>query len=160
MSTRHKAPKSRNDLSFTSRDAEGRLHNWAVRHNQNDNWHDGILIGKRYFAEVAALARYSEKEAFDAIRFAMNASDWSSRGWGEEQGFSEALAAAAIAGLRVLRNGAPPSDYDAPTSADERRRRESVRQAERQPLLRARRDKVFQCFMRAALNKPRRGKRA
>lgn len=99
---------SRDDLSFTKRDNVGRLDNWVVPHDKEGNWSAGREIGFLCFSEVAELASRDESEAFDAIKFAMNSSGWKAAGWGIEFGFSEALARAAIVGLRALRNGVDP----------------------------------------------------
>lgn len=98
--------QSRDDLSFTSRDSEGRLNNWAVPHDRNGNWHDGLIIGEKYFDEVRQLALFDELEAYHAIKFALNSGNWQSGGWGIETGFTQALAKAAILGMRQLQNGA------------------------------------------------------
>lgn len=115
-SARRRAPakiiESRDDLSFTQRDGEGRLINWSVPHDKNGNWSAGVEIGLQHFSEVAELAQLSEYEAFSAIEHALNTYGWQQGGWGIEMGFTEALAAAAIVGLRALRSGAEPYDRE------------------------------------------------
>lgn len=93
-----RAIQSRNDLSFTSKDGEGRINNWDVPHDRNGNWHEGFIIGEKYFDEIRQLALFNELEAFHAIEFAMNSGNWHSSGWGIEMGFSQALAKAAMLG--------------------------------------------------------------
>jgi hypothetical protein len=141
-------PRSRDDLSFTARDAEGRLDNWRVVHSQNDNWGQTVPRGKGYFSEVAALAQFSEQDAFHAIYCAVNDRGWDNRGWGEEYGFSRELAAAAIVGLRALRAGAKRFNPDAPASEEQKIRRKQinrvVRERDRQLLASARRDAALQ----------------
>lgn len=95
---------SRLDLSFTERDSEGRLSNWCVPHDPQGSWHAGVELGYLHFSEIAELASCDETEAYHAIRCALNDLGWQSGGWGIECGFSEALARAAVAGLRALAN--------------------------------------------------------
>lgn len=153
-------PKSRDDLTFTVRDECGRLKNWAVpRQDRHSDWHEGVELGKKFFAEVAALSDYSEREAYYAIKCSLD--EWT-RGPGIECGFAEAAAKAAIAGLRALRDGAPAYD-PAVRSRDEmaRRKRRSAQASRRrrQIIVAARRDPNFQQFMQAALEAPRRRRR-
>ena len=107
---------SRDDLSFTRRDAQGRLINWSVNPRCR-LWHEGLDRGEAFFREVAELAAHDEREAYDAIRFAFGdewqpptsgSSEWSSGMPGEEAGFADALARAVIEGLRARRRGAEP----------------------------------------------------
>lgn len=100
--------QARADLSFTARDEEGRFNNWSVPHDRKAKWGAGVETGFLYFSEIAELASHDEEKAFRAARFAMNSPGWQTSGWGIECGFSEALARAAIVGLRALRNGAEP----------------------------------------------------
>lgn len=103
----------RDDLSFTSRNKDDFILNWDVPHDKNGCWHEGIKIGLQHFAEVAELASSDEYEAFNAMRFAMNNHGWKTGCWGIETGFSQAMAAAAIVGLRALKSGAAPYDHEA-----------------------------------------------
>lgn len=123
---KHLEIKDRRDLSFVGNCDQGLNSNWSVPHDPNGYWHDGVRIGNRYFAEVAELARVSEESAFQAIRFAMNSSGWSTRGSGIEVGFSDALARAAIAGLRALARGEPEFDEETCPETIERRRLEAA----------------------------------
>jgi prophage antirepressor-like protein len=89
--------RSRDDLSFTARDDQGRFQNWAVPHEHGGDWHRGIEVGKACFAEVLELAQYNRKEAANALRFALvegAAPNFWRGGWGIEYGFAEAIAAA------------------------------------------------------------------
>lgn len=104
-------PKCRQDLSFTALDSEGRMINWNVRHSMTDNWQDTVPQGNALFLEVAKLAQHSEAEAYHAMRLAVSDPRWSGE-WGEEYGFMESLAKAAIIGLRALRDGSPSYDPD------------------------------------------------
>lgn len=113
MSAGHPAIASRDDLSFTRRDENGGMQNWSVPHDQAACWHNGKQIGAHLFTEVEALAANDEDEAFDAICFAMNNPGWQPFGWGIETGFSESLAAAAIIGLRAIREGVVRYDFEA-----------------------------------------------
>jgi hypothetical protein len=103
--------KSRDDLSFTVRDVEGRLINWP-RNNPGvaADWQKGIQF---FESEVRGLASHDETEAFDAIRFAL--SGMGGRYTCLEIGFIERVALAAMVGLRALRAGAEqfaPTDID------------------------------------------------
>lgn len=107
-----RAIRSRDDLSFTRRDEQGRLINWSVAHGQDDDWGAAFAQGAAFFAEVAQLAEFDEAEACKAIQTALSgpAFDHAQQGgfsgaWGQECGFAEAVARAAIAGLRALREG-------------------------------------------------------
>lgn len=112
---------TRCDLSFTAtQDGPGINSNWNVPHDQNGYWHDGIRVGKRYFAEVAELASKDEQQAFYAIKCAIMERGWNHAhggcGWGIEEGFSMRLAAVAMVGLRALRDGAVLYDPDEATA--------------------------------------------
>ncbi|MDZ4254850.1 MAG: hypothetical protein U1A72_19945 [Sulfuritalea sp.] len=106
------AVKCRDDLSFTWRNEGGRLINWNVPHDPRGKWDDGRRVGRQLFGEVESIAGLDELEAFRAISFAMNNPGWRPTGWGIEIGFTEALAAAAIIGLRVIRDGADRYDFE------------------------------------------------
>ncbi len=103
--------QTRDDLSFTQRDGEGRMINWP-RNNPGvgTDWHKGIA----YFEfEVAELATNNETEAFHAIQFAIVG--MGGRYTCLELGFAESVARAAILGLRAIRNGVErfePKDFD------------------------------------------------
>lgn len=104
---------TRCDLSFTATsDNPGINSNWYVAHDPNGYWGDTVPIGRRYFSEVAGLAAKDELEAFYAVLCAITAPGWNhtsaGAGYGIEHGFSERLAAAAIIGLRAMRNGVSP----------------------------------------------------
>jgi hypothetical protein len=103
--------RSRDDLSFTSRDEHGRLINWP-RNNPgvNGDWEKGIDFLE---GEIAALAAFDETEAFHAIEFAI--CGMAQRVTSLEGGFAESIARAAVLGLRAMRNGAArfePADDD------------------------------------------------
>ncbi|BBQ85345.1 hypothetical protein WP3W18E02_38740 [Klebsiella sp. WP3-W18-ESBL-02] len=61
--------RSRDDLSFTKRDAEGHMLNWFMPSREN-NWHEHYGIGEIWFSEIVELARHNPKEAYHAMRFA------------------------------------------------------------------------------------------
>ena len=105
--------RTREDLSFTCRAESGCLVNWEVPHDPNAKWGNGRLIGRRMFEEVEALALTNELDSFHAMVFAMNNPNWCNRGAGIETGFSEAMAAAAILGIRMLLAGADRFDFEA-----------------------------------------------
>jgi hypothetical protein len=104
---------TRRDLSFTATsDDPGIKSNWYVEHDSSGYWGDTVLRGRRYFSEIAELASKDELEAFHAMLFAITAPGWNHTdvgiGYGIEHGFSERLAAAAIIGLRAMRDGMSP----------------------------------------------------
>ena len=103
--------KTREDLSFTKRDPEGRLINWP-RNNPGvaADWQRGIDF---FDVEVATLAAQDETEAFHAIQFALIG--MGGRSTMLEIGFIDRVAKAAIIGLRAMRDGA---DQFAPTDDD------------------------------------------
>lgn len=103
--------KTREDLSFTKRDPEGRLINWP-RNNPGvaADWQKGIDF---FDVEVATLAAHDETEAFHAIQFALIG--MGGRSTMLEIGFIDRVAKAAIIGLRAMRDGA---DQFAPTDDD------------------------------------------
>lgn len=105
----------RDDLSFTAREGHfNNLNNWKpVRPPKAPgDWHVGVAIGHQCAEEILRLAEESEKEAYDAIRFAFNAGGWRTNGSGVEFGFSEAIASLAVLGMRSLRNGTARLDPD------------------------------------------------
>lgn len=104
-------PMDREDLTFTGRDNEGRLNNWVSAGN-TDSWDDRMDIGKQRFAEIVTLAESNEYAAWQAIRFALTSPAWCSAfpGRGEEVGFADELARAAMVGLRAMAEGWAPYD--------------------------------------------------
>ena len=101
---------TRKDLSFTATsDGPGIKSNWRVPHDNEGYWGDTVPIGQRHFAEVRELAATNEKEALDAILFAITSPEWNRTetgiGWGIEHGFSKELAEAALIGLRAILEG-------------------------------------------------------
>ena len=109
---------TRRDLSFTATsDAPGIVSNWNVPHDKGSYCGDTVPIGRRYFAEVEELAITDEHDAFLAMLTAINSPEWNhtaeGTGWGIERGFTEQLAAAALIGLRAMRDGAEPYDHQA-----------------------------------------------
>lgn len=89
--------KSRDDLSFTARDSEGRLQNWVVPHIYGSDWAGNVEIGKALFAEVMKLAQHDREEARKAVQYALvegGAPNFPTGLWGIERGFAEAIAAA------------------------------------------------------------------
>jgi len=103
--------QTREDLSFTQRDASGRLINWP-RNNPGvaADWKKGVDF---FDGEVHELAATDENEAFYAIQFAIVGMG----GWctNLEIGFIDRVARAAVIGLRALREGAEPFS---PTDTD------------------------------------------
>lgn len=110
--------KTRDDLSFTKRDEEGRLINWSLSHDKGDLWGETYALGQRFMDEIAELAMHNEREAYLAIQFALSGQEFrhgaethfSNSGWGQECGFVEAIARAAIDGLRRRSEGGIPFD--------------------------------------------------
>lgn len=102
--------RSRNDLSFTDFGSRTADKNWTVPHDENTNFDNCARLGGYFFSEIAALAASNESEAFDAIRFALLSHGWQPS-FGIEVGFAAELAAAAMVGLRTIREGADLYDY-------------------------------------------------
>ena len=120
---------SRDDLSFTYRDSEGRLENWV---NGRHKFHsEAWMVGQARCAEVVTLAAASEYDAYNAFRFALGSKNWSSFGHGEEDGFAEELAKLALAGLRAIRRGASPFDPKAASEEADRAEMARKRKASR-----------------------------
>lgn len=96
------AIQTRDDLSFTKRDSEGRLINWP-RNNLGvaADWQKGFDFFK---CEVLHLAAHDETEAFYAIQFALVG--MGGRYTCLEIGFIDRVAHAAVIGLRAMRNSA------------------------------------------------------
>jgi len=99
----------RDGLSFTKRDDKGRMINWP---ENNPGVASDADKGRAFFdEEIASLACSSEREAYKAIQFAI-------MGMGGhytclESGFAEAVARAAVLGLRAIKGGAPSLDNEA-----------------------------------------------
>jgi len=94
--------RTRDDLSFTARDVQGRMVNWP-RNNPGvaADWEKGMYF---FDQEVSALAAFDETEAFHAIQFAIMG--MGGRYTNLEIGFAERVAAAAVVGLHAMRDGA------------------------------------------------------
>ena len=105
---------SRDDLSFTGREANERGHiiNWApVRvPSQRDQWNIEYRLGEQMVAELQVLQAHDECEAYYAIRFAFNSLSWKVGGYGAEDGFAAGIAALAVVGMRALQAGAAAFD--------------------------------------------------
>lgn len=89
--------KTRDDLSFTRRDEQGRLQNWVVPHDRQANWHIGFATGQAYLAEIQELALHHLDEARLALQWALSegaAPNFQPGGWGIEYGFAQAIAQA------------------------------------------------------------------
>lgn len=103
--------RSRDDLSFTKRDAEGRMLNWFMPDRSN-NWHEHYGIGEIWFSEIVELARHNPKEAYHAMRFA---GPELTRYWnhGHPDGFFDRMARWAMAA--ILANPTEPQlPFDLP----------------------------------------------
>lgn len=99
--------RSRLTLPFVVRDElhGGIASHWSVPHDPVALYDEGFAIGRRFFEAAASLAETSERQAVFALSMPMNSAGWRG-GWGIESGFSQALAEAAIVGLRTMRAGA------------------------------------------------------
>lgn len=103
--------RSRDDLSFTKRDAEGRMLNWFMPSREN-NWYEHYGIGEIWFSEIVELARHNPKEAYHAMRFA---GPELTRYWnhGHPDGFFDRMARWAMAA--ILANPTEPQlPFDLP----------------------------------------------
>ncbi len=100
--------RSRLTLPFVVPDTlhGGIASHWSVPHDPDALYADGVAMGRRFFEAAASLAEFSEKQAVLALSLPMNKTGWRG-GWGIECGFSEALAEAAIIGLRAMRQATP-----------------------------------------------------
>lgn len=89
--------KTRDDLSMTARDDEGRLINWIVPSRENQ-WHEHVGIGEAWFAEVVQLSQNNPKDAYHAMLTAGCAlvPTWN---WGHEHGFMHSFARWALAAM-------------------------------------------------------------
>lgn len=94
-------PVTRDDLSFTARDDEGRMINWP-RNNPGvaADWKKGMAF---FDHEIVDLAGNDETEAFKAIWCALEG--MGGRYTCLEIGFIDRVARAAMVGLRALRDG-------------------------------------------------------
>jgi len=113
--------RSRLTLPFVVPDElhEGIASHWSVPHDPDALYAEGVAVGRRHFEAVASLAESDEEQAAMALSLAMNSPGWRVCGWGIEDGFSQALAEAAIVGLRTLRSGTPAClGIDQPDSND------------------------------------------
>lgn len=97
--------RSRRTLPFVVPDTlhGGIASHWSVPHDPDALYADGVAMGRRFFEAAASLAESDEKQAVFALFLPMNSAGWRVGGWGIESGFSQALAEAAIIGLRTLR---------------------------------------------------------
>jgi Rha family phage regulatory protein len=103
--------RSRDDLSFTKRDAEGRMLNWFMPSREN-NWHEHYGIGEIWFSEIVELARHNPEEAYRAMYFA---GPELTRYWshGHPNGFFDRMARWAMAA--ILANPTEPQlPFDLP----------------------------------------------
>ncbi|WP_124421285.1 hypothetical protein [Pseudomonas sp. CMR5c] len=92
---------TREDLSFTSRDAQGLMVNWPKNNpGVKEDWKKGMAF---FDEEISALASVDETAAYEAIQFAITG--MGGRYTCLEIGFAQSVAAAAVLGLRALRNG-------------------------------------------------------
>lgn len=98
--------RSRDDLSFTKRDPDGRLINWFVPSRFDNCWHAHYGVGEACFKEIVELAQNNPKEAFNAMRFA--SPDLARYGGhGHAYGFFDRMARWALAAM--LANPTEPS---------------------------------------------------
>ncbi|MDX8401874.1 MAG: hypothetical protein R8K47_04515, partial [Mariprofundaceae bacterium] len=108
------APPARNRdaLSFTARDEEGRLKNFAPRERQAD-WGAGFRMGENFAEEVANMVRSGNARLIEQAR---QSAAWgmgeilNPRGFGEEAGFLDRIARYAIIGMRVARLPEPKKE--------------------------------------------------
>ncbi|CAM4094612.1 hypothetical protein KESI111651_02365 [Kerstersia similis] len=108
--------RSRDDLSFTRRDAGGRLINWMVPQRAGE-WHAHYGIGENWFDEIVQLARHDPEEAYTALRMAgplllpyMN--------FGHAEGFFNSMAQWAVAGILTAQGQDPALPFKLPSLGD------------------------------------------
>lgn len=109
VATKNQAPVDRDGLTFTCRDSGGRLKNWLPGERTDSAiWRDGRARGEARFKEIERLAEVDEFEAYWGILAAITSTDWRPE-WGEERGFAERLAAAAVIGMHAVSSGILPA---------------------------------------------------
>lgn len=91
--------RSRDDLSFTARDANGCLLNWRVP-SRAGSWHEHVSLGHAWFQEIIQLAQHSPEEAYQALLYA-GCSEVLLKHWdhGHEHGFMDVFARFAVAAM-------------------------------------------------------------
>lgn len=104
----------RDELSFTTREEYNRMNNWIVHALRGTHWEPNIETGRGLFDEIAKLAESNELDAYLAMQTAVTAPEWKPTN-GIEYGFAQHLAAAAIIGLRAIREGSVPYDFEGET---------------------------------------------
>lgn len=91
--------RSRDDLSFTARDANGCLLNWRAKARAG-SWHEHVSLGHAWFQEIIQLAQHSPEEAYQALLYA-GCSEVLLKHWdhGHEHGFMDVFARFAVAAM-------------------------------------------------------------
>jgi hypothetical protein len=92
--------RSREDLPFVSLNADGKWQPWDPLHDL-DTHSEAIQYGLACAAAMAQLARVDAQAAQLAVRQALMSEVWTTD-CGEEEGFIDALAQAAVAGWRAM----------------------------------------------------------
>ena len=108
--------RNREDLSFTRRDAMGRLINWFPPADENGmyDWLDAYATGEAWFGEVIELAGNNAEEAYYALCYAPHQMTayigdiigrGRSQGLGFVEGFIQKMARFTLAGILEHRGG-------------------------------------------------------
>jgi len=98
--------RSRDDLSFTMRDEQGRLLNWCVPNRENA-WHENYGIGEAWFEEIVQLAHAKPEEAYLAMLYGANVACTRYGDLGHTDGFFDMMARWAL--VAILANEALPA---------------------------------------------------
>lgn len=99
--------RSRWDLPFVQRTAQGRINYWSVDHKPTECWHTGVSLGESYADALLDLAEFDPVEAFIVMLGVQ--SSMIPNGWGEETGFMSQLLRYAFAGRQVFGDAIPPA---------------------------------------------------
>lgn len=100
----HRPIRSRDDLSFTKRDANGNMINWFVPEERPGAWHEQYGMGEIWFSEIMELAQYQPEDAYlamstAAVTMAPYTANHYGLGCGHTEGFYARMARWAMAGI-------------------------------------------------------------
>jgi hypothetical protein len=93
---------SRDDLPFIAHKKSGARIDWRTTRDKSESPHIGRREGMQHFRDISELADIDEFEAYESLLNAMTSPDWHP-GHCEERGFTEAILAAAMVGLRAMK---------------------------------------------------------
>jgi hypothetical protein len=139
---------SSDDLPFVARDGAGERLDWHPQRLAMPS--EASQRGRDYVAALAALARVDEHAAWAAAQAVLLARTWDAQCW-EEEGFSDALARAAVVGWRAMAHARqlPFDTHFDPLSAEYRSLHQRVMLMEAQ--LKALKQKPWRTFEEAGM---------